>query len=212
MTPRQILGVGPTATEDECKAAFRKLARQYHPDVNKAPGAEEKFKAITEAWEIIQRPESASNRRAAARAAYSRTEYTRVYNFTPPPKRVATQVSSWKVRGDSRRLQRIIDELSIWSAQRGWALKIDVINNTYINVQLTADPITCDLVHQWMAAIIGISPPTTTRTPPRTAPPRRPPVQDMTVKEFGRLMLAVSTLILMVMAFVVPLLVLVFHG
>ncbi|MGD0833683.1 MAG: DnaJ C-terminal domain-containing protein [Candidatus Dormibacteria bacterium] len=52
------LGVARTATEKEVKSAFRKLARQYHPDVN--PGnkeAEAKFKEITEAYEVLGDPE-----------------------------------------------------------------------------------------------------------------------------------------------------------
>jgi molecular chaperone DnaJ len=49
----EILGVGRSASDDEIKAAFRKLARQYHPDVNKAPDAEEKFKEINEAYGVL---------------------------------------------------------------------------------------------------------------------------------------------------------------
>jgi molecular chaperone DnaJ len=49
----EVLGVGRNASEDEIKAAFRKLARQYHPDVNKEPGAEEKFKEINEAYGVL---------------------------------------------------------------------------------------------------------------------------------------------------------------
>ncbi len=52
-----ILGVGRNAGEDEIKAAFRKLARQYHPDVNKEPDAEEKFKEINEAYGVLSDPE-----------------------------------------------------------------------------------------------------------------------------------------------------------
>ena len=48
-----ILGVGRSASEDEIRTAFRKLARQYHPDVNKDPGAEEKFKEINEAYGVL---------------------------------------------------------------------------------------------------------------------------------------------------------------
>jgi molecular chaperone DnaJ len=48
-----ILGVGRNASDDEIKAAFRKLARQYHPDVNKQPDAEEKFKEINEAYGVL---------------------------------------------------------------------------------------------------------------------------------------------------------------
>lgn len=49
----EVLGVGRNASDDEIKAAFRKLARQYHPDVNKDPGAEEKFKEINEAYGVL---------------------------------------------------------------------------------------------------------------------------------------------------------------
>jgi molecular chaperone DnaJ len=48
-----ILGVNRNASDDELKAAFRKLARQYHPDVNKDPDAEERFKEINEAYGVL---------------------------------------------------------------------------------------------------------------------------------------------------------------
>lgn len=48
-----ILGVGRNAGDDEIKGAFRKLARQYHPDVNKEPDAEEKFKELNEAYGVL---------------------------------------------------------------------------------------------------------------------------------------------------------------
>ncbi|MCX6074484.1 MAG: J domain-containing protein [Campylobacterales bacterium] len=47
------LEVSPTANEAEIKKAYRKLARQYHPDVNKDPSAEEKFKEINAAYEVL---------------------------------------------------------------------------------------------------------------------------------------------------------------
>ena len=53
----QVLGVGRDATSKEIQAAFRKLARKYHPDVNKEPGAEKKFKKINEAYEVLKDPE-----------------------------------------------------------------------------------------------------------------------------------------------------------
>ncbi len=49
----EILGVSKTATAEEIKRAFRKLAKQYHPDVNKEEGAAEKFKEIGEAYAVL---------------------------------------------------------------------------------------------------------------------------------------------------------------
>ena len=42
----EVLGVSKTATDEEIKRAFRKLAKQYHPDINKEPGAEENLKKL----------------------------------------------------------------------------------------------------------------------------------------------------------------------
>ncbi|MEJ2560915.1 MAG: DnaJ domain-containing protein, partial [Anaerolineae bacterium] len=54
----KILGVDKNATEKEIKSAFRKLARQYHPDVNPDdPQAEARFKEINEAYEVLGDPE-----------------------------------------------------------------------------------------------------------------------------------------------------------
>lgn len=52
-----LLGVKPTATEEDIKRAYRKLAIKYHPDKNKEPGAEDMFKKITNAYEILLNPE-----------------------------------------------------------------------------------------------------------------------------------------------------------
>ncbi|XP_022766478.1 uncharacterized protein LOC111311340 isoform X5 [Durio zibethinus] len=49
------LNVSPGATLQEIKASYRKLARKYHPDMNKSPGAEEKFKEISAAYEIMRK-------------------------------------------------------------------------------------------------------------------------------------------------------------
>ena len=54
----EVLGVQKNASDDELKKAYRKLARQYHPDLHPDdPSAEEKFKEITEAYEVLSNSE-----------------------------------------------------------------------------------------------------------------------------------------------------------
>ena len=53
----EILGVSRTATADEIKKAYRKLAQKLHPDVNKDPSAESKFKQVNEAYEVLGDPD-----------------------------------------------------------------------------------------------------------------------------------------------------------
>ena len=53
----EVLGISKGASDDEIKKAYRKLAKQYHPDINKAPDAEAKFKEINEAYEVLSDPQ-----------------------------------------------------------------------------------------------------------------------------------------------------------
>ena len=53
----EVLGVPRNATAEEIKRAFRKLAFQYHPDRSKDPEAEDKFKEINEAYQVLSDPE-----------------------------------------------------------------------------------------------------------------------------------------------------------
>ncbi|MGX7059136.1 molecular chaperone DnaJ [Vagococcus humatus] len=57
----EVLGVSKSASDDEIKKAYRKLSKKYHPDINKEPDAEEKFKEVSEAYEVL----SDSQKRAA---------------------------------------------------------------------------------------------------------------------------------------------------
>src|SRR5690242_2643861 len=52
----RVLGVERSASQEEIQRAYRKLARRLHPDVNKDPDAEERFKRINEAYEVLSDP------------------------------------------------------------------------------------------------------------------------------------------------------------
>ncbi|ASW57196.1 DnaJ C-terminal domain-containing protein [Plantactinospora sp. KBS50] len=56
----RVLGVERSAGQDEIQRAYRKLARRFHPDINKDPGAEERFKDVTEAYEVLSDPKKRS--------------------------------------------------------------------------------------------------------------------------------------------------------
>lgn len=75
----QILGVKRDAPQDEIKRAYRKLARKYHPDINKETDAEAHFKEVGEAYEVLKDPEK--------RAAYDQlgSNWQAGQDFRPPP-------------------------------------------------------------------------------------------------------------------------------
>lgn len=75
----KVMGVVRTASQDEIKRSYRKLARKYHPDVSKEPNAEERFKELQEAYEVLKDPEK--------RAAYDQlgSNWRSGQEFRPPP-------------------------------------------------------------------------------------------------------------------------------
>ncbi len=75
----QTLDLKKDASQDDIKRAYRKLARKLHPDVNKSHDAEEKFKELGEAYEVLQDPEK--------RAAYDKfgSNWQAGQDFEPPP-------------------------------------------------------------------------------------------------------------------------------
>lgn len=75
----KILGVARTATAEDIKKSYRRLARKYHPDVSKEKDAEERFKEVQEAYEVLKDPEK--------RAAYDQlgSGWKSGQQFRPPP-------------------------------------------------------------------------------------------------------------------------------
>lgn len=72
----QIMGLSRDATEKDIKTAYRRLARQYHPDLNASADAKEKFQTLGEAYDVLKDPEK--------RRAYDAGQYHQTYNTEQP--------------------------------------------------------------------------------------------------------------------------------
>lgn len=68
----EVLGITKSATEAEIKSAYRKLARKHHPDVDKSPGAAEKFKELSEAYQVLSDPKKKQAYDQFGHAAFDR--------------------------------------------------------------------------------------------------------------------------------------------
>jgi curved DNA-binding protein len=75
----KTLGIERSASQEEVRRSYRKLARTYHPDVNKEAGAEARFKQITEAYEVLKDPEKRKRYDALG------SNWRAGQDFTPPP-------------------------------------------------------------------------------------------------------------------------------
>ena len=124
----KVLGVGQDASQDEINKAYRKLARKYHPDLNHDPSAVEKFKDISEAYDVLSNADqrkkydairqfgsggarfTAGSRPQASRAAAFRRIRSRLRLFRH------LQLDVWG-RGQSLRLFRHLQP--IWRRRRG---------------------------------------------------------------------------------------------
>ena len=85
------LGVSKNASQDEIKKAYRKLSKKYHPDINKEPGAEEKYKEVQEAYETLsdEQKRAAYDQYGAAAVSYTHLD---VYK---------RQILEWKYKRDT---------------------------------------------------------------------------------------------------------------
>jgi len=107
----ETLGLQRSATSSEIKTAYRKLARKYHPDVNKQAGTEERFKEVAEAYQVLKDDEK--------RAAYDRmgSDWQNGQDFQPPP----NWNEGYEFRGRGRESQSTADFSDLFAEMFGQA-------------------------------------------------------------------------------------------
>ena len=106
--PYDVLGVPRTASDDEIKKAYRKLAKKYHPDVNKEVGAEEKFKEVQNAYDTIM------NRNANPRSSFSQSTYQNAYEDSSLYQQIIQDLNMGMYMNAYQRLLMIQDRGADW--------------------------------------------------------------------------------------------------
>src|ERR1700675_1752700 len=92
-THYETLEVSESATQEEIKRAYRRLAKKYHPDRNKKRGAEEKFKEINLAYQVLGDPGRRQSYDATLRAAASYSAFAAGNAPPPPPPRSSSSAA-----------------------------------------------------------------------------------------------------------------------
>ena len=114
----EVLGVARDASPDDIKRAYRRLARELHPDVNPGEDAAERFKLVTHAYDVLSDPDQ--------RARYRRERMTRTAGFicyTAPPDilreqaRAICRMRNWGGRGDYHYLAENTGDRRRWRVE-----------------------------------------------------------------------------------------------
>lgn len=108
----EVLGVPPHATDEQIRRRFRELARKYHPDVNRSPDAEHRFKEITEAYRVLSSPSLRADYDLMRRSAQQARSGSGGSEATPPPR-------SRPTAHQSTRQQRPSGSSSAYTSARG---------------------------------------------------------------------------------------------
>ncbi|MCE2945177.1 MAG: DnaJ domain-containing protein, partial [Xanthomonadaceae bacterium] len=114
----KVLGVEPGAGEAEIKQAFRRLARRYHPDVSKEKGAEDRFKAVNEAYEVLRDKEKRAEYDAMRAGGFASPG-----GFRPPPGPwPASRITCPSFRPAGTRTSRLRPSMSSRCAPPAWSV------------------------------------------------------------------------------------------
>ena len=121
-----ILGVTRSSSEEEIKKAYRKLAKEWHPDINKSPEAEGKFKDINEAYEALTKEDSIDRLNLDINDIFSNLNFGNLFNIDPLSRFSNTSMNSdmsisFEIEGSVKE-EDIIDIISMLTS-RGYKVK-----------------------------------------------------------------------------------------